>query len=529
MRQTWEKEHNVFYHENCPPIKLEPTKLFKTKLCFDHSLCVCGGHDASFPDALAFQKKLIARMKMIFTKTKKQISEPRLLLEAGKIILKFLALLPGGEDGVASDCAMDEPECIKEVFCMVGYTNFQSWNFSVIELDKVCDCNENGYLQLVPTAIDRPCSDHGVKTALHFAAYCLDLSLVQKVMVLKLVEDDAPLSAEHMLGSCVEVGPLKGALPFTVWEGSDREKQLRTRDKSDKPHHGPRPKGPKPFESGASKPPAKRQKSVAVADHAQIEDGMFSSALDDGGNDTEVSENPVSELESVVAADDDADSGIGFDSDKSEAWPEPSEHSNSDFDFMDEPDLDLDNVYLKYPDSPVPVLAASQDQNDSVAEQPNNPPSASSSSSGSSDSSSSSSSSSEARSTAGVQGPRRAPVTEYKIDVGEHSLQFNITGQYFRAHCAQHEACRRQRTACASTMGGRYNSGQGRPIGLLVDWLERADMFASKADHMKDRARSQDHRSAARQRFKALSGSDTFLREEREQDDDEYSEPDEIV
>ena len=233
VNQVWESVHRVFYHDKLPPIKLDKDKLFRTQPCHDHGVCVCGQCEASSPDALQFHRKLVSRLKMLCVKTKTHISEPRLLLETARLVIKVFSMPVEHSGGEASEPELDvvPHECTQELFFLIGYINLQSWNFSVVQLKKVCDQNENGYMQLVPVGVDEPSSNHSVRTSVQFAADCLDLLLMQRVLILKLVEDDAPLSIEHMLGSCVEVEPLKGSYPFTVWRGSViEEKYYKEKD-----------------------------------------------------------------------------------------------------------------------------------------------------------------------------------------------------------------------------------------------------------------------------------------------------------
>lgn len=549
VNQVWESEHRVFYHDKLPPIKLDKDKLFRTQPCHDHGVCVCGQCEASSPDALQFHRKLVSRLKMLCVKSKTHISEPRLLLETARLVIKVFSSPVENSGGEASEPELEiVPHESQEYFFLIGYINLQTWNFSVVQLKKVCDQNENGYMQLVPVGVDEPSSNHGVRTSVQFAADCLDLLLMQRVLILKLVEDDAPLSLEHMLGSCVEVGPLKGSYPFTVWRGSvieekyykEKDGRKRKGDGKTKPFHHAKPSDTTK-RSGHAK---RRKRHGALTDkHYNAGDEVDATDADDegGGSDSGISIFFGDDNEDDSSSDSSGgasrnESVVGSEAD----WLEPSEHSTilgipsgSDPEGLTlnpHSDLDLDAL-MELPNSPGSCEAANREDDEVADEAGGNPESGSGSNDNSSSSSSSSLSTSSSISAQREGGPRRTPISEYVMKIGNHELHYNVSGSYFRAHCAVHDGCRRQRTAMPSSVSSSFNAGQGRPIGLLTDWLERANEFPNKEAHMRDKARTrtQDQRAAARQRFKAMSRANTLLQFERDQDENENSEPSKIL
>ena len=92
------------------------------------------------------------------------------------------------------------------------------------------------------------------------------------------------------------------------------------------------------------------------------------------------------------------------------------------------------------------------------------------------------------------------------------------------AHCTVHgEGCRRSRTV---TESGRYGrEGQGRPIGLLVAWLQDPD---NHADLPRTFVHPRPRRQQARQMFSILEGSRLFSKHEREKRPGEADEPTDI-
>lgn len=117
---------------------------------------------------------------------------------------------------------------------------------------------------------------------------------------------------------------------------------------------------------------------------------------------------------------------------------------------------------------------------------------------------------------AGLGFARRPGTCELRfglLDLGE--IRYNIAGDFFRAHCsclAHGPLCTRRRAAFEAASG---TGGQGRPLGLLVHWLQTAEQFASKEAHMKATAGSHNARAEARTLFEAFESSAEFATHER--------------
>ena len=163
--------------------------------------------------------------------------------------------------------------------------------------------------------------------------------------------------------------------------------------------------------------------------------------------------------------------------------------------------------------------------------------SSSSSSNSSSDSGSGSSSDSsdsggsgdkQAKRRVALEGLVRAPGNaELVVDLGDlGQIRYNQTFGFLRAHCPLHGAtCLRQRTLADSPMPSR--AGQGRPVGLLVHWLQKASDYGDAASHKKMAVGSFSSRSQAREHVKAYDSHDALFQVEREQreSEDEGEEP----
>lgn len=484
---------------------------------------MCGRYLGSSPDALNFHVQLVKRLKLIFTQTKTHTTEQRLLLEQARIVLRF------SEERVADD---GSSESIADHFVHVGYANFQTWFFSVMRLAKVTDCNQNGHLQLTPLCcLERGTLDHGIRTIVQFAAETLDLGNHIRVKVFQMVENHHLLSEEFMLGSCVEVAAYAWIGDFLAWSGTSLEAMKRRHDKEDKPKRSTNPesrrKGAAAAQGHKRRATHPLQCPVSKKSVVSTESGL--GVLDDEHDDELLS--------SVLAtnnssSDTDMLGGGGGSDDDGDSVQEHAETmiesdvvcSSSEQDIPSDQDSETNQMLAE-------ALAPETDPEDDSDDD-------SSSSSGDSSYSSSSSSTSGrdeivagARKTKSPKSPtqRRAPLTEHVIHVGDgHELHFNISGEYMRAHCGQHEGCRRQRTVKPSQFAF-HNRGQGRPIGLLMSWLQDAKLYETKAAHGKARANNFKTRAGARSFFKTCPNADTFLEFERGQEEGEGSEPEDII
>ena len=78
------------------------------------------------------------------------------------------------------------------------------------------------------------------------------------------------------------------------------------------------------------------------------------------------------------------------------------------------------------------------------------------------------------------------PELRFELPPGHGELRYSITGDFLRAHCAEHEDCTRQRATrkADEDLAGRsaIAYGQGRPIGALYAWLCSAKQYKTKKD-----------------------------------------------
>ena len=135
-------------------------------------------------------------------------------------------------------------------------------------------------------------------------------------------------------------------------------------------------------------------------------------------------------------------------------------------------------------------------------------------------------------------GSRKKSGTEVVVEVPPYgSLHFYPIQNNMTAYCRckKHFDCKKNRTfnaakSSASSSSKSVRDGQGRPVGLLVQWLRDQGNHSSRADHCAQHVMmtfSHASRKDARAWFKTLPGSDKILSKERaKRDDEDDSEPD---
>ena len=500
---------------------------------------------------IAFLHSTREKVEQLFTKTKTHVTEQRLLLERARIVLRFSVDIGGGDDSRKPlpdefEHGEDSRKPLDDEFVHIGYANLKTWFFSIVRLLKVSDCNANGYLQLTPLCCaEQDTPDHGIRTIVQFCAETLQLQFPIRVKIFQLVENDDMLQDEFMPAGCVEVTACKTIGEFLSWEGSEseakRRKQERQRQKRKnnakegtsgvKKARKRRATHPLQLQNFPQKDASKDDHQYAIDDDDRFLDAVFAHNSSDDSSNSGISMADGWHSGHDGESDNDDGSASADNNDlEEESKGDPLEplmsDAGSDSDKKgDSDESDLDELLAE-------VLAHQSDSDDG-----------SDSSSGTSrDSSSSSSSSSSTRDAASIQkadnddnvpqklaAERRTPISEFTIKVDEHELHYNVTGEYMRAHCAKHEGCRRQRTIKPSAFS-MHNRGQGRPVGLLVAWLNDAHLFDSRESHTRARRFSFEKRKNARQVFKQNPEASDFFAFERDRTEDESdSEPNDII
>lgn len=302
--KRWLKDHEVFYHSQQPKINVDPQHLFPERKCFKFGTCMCGHEEGSCPDAFHIHQQLVKKLKLLFTKTKTHISEQRLLLEQGRVVLRFTGRMPDCE--IETKQLQDEhfvhsEQLQDEHFVHVGFVNYQSWSFSVMVLTKVADRNDNGYLELTPSCCSaNALQDHGVRTFFQFAAESFDFQRAYAVKIFVIVDNHELLRDDFMFGGCIEVEGYDLIQQFSAWHGSDSEAKYRKSNREAQSEERKKPQGknkrakrnPDAVNKRRRAPKTHSRLSV-IADREKEQDDDTEHVLDSGDSDSDVKSETV--------------------------------------------------------------------------------------------------------------------------------------------------------------------------------------------------------------------------------------------
>ncbi|CAE7204850.1 unnamed protein product [Symbiodinium sp. CCMP2592] len=139
----------------------------------------------------------------------------------------------------------------------------------------------------------------------------------------------------------------------------------------------------------------------------------------------------------------------------------------------------------------------------------------------------------EARAPAQPRRPRvEADREEFRL--GDYGvIRFNRHSKTLFAICPRHAKCQMERT-CRPTVrdikSASVLAGQGRPVGLLMNWLASAQEFDSQQRHVHRFVHTFSSRQESRQLFQTFEGAAAFAAAaERERREDEEEEPRRIL
>ena len=530
LEQSWSGHHGLIRHADQPKISFLPEQLkrmYQSSKCFNAGFCVC--KNASKPtrrtnsDALLFEQKLIMLMKKEFwSKTineKKEKSPVRILLEAGAIVLHFSSIAEG-EEGMN-----------RNTFFHIGYMNFKTWAMSTLRLfpsneeDMFGDVGEKACLTVGSLHETDGTAFLMLRDAIR-NGFDIDLKSPCVVQFFRLVGGTDPLPISEMLpGKNLKCEALDCLGTTSIWKGSREERKDRRLNQKKKKRKG---------DGEIVTNPRKVQKKMRydVEFNNDLGIGLIQEAAavrrppppvhvnepdSDSSSSATVSvlaeplDNPhaneeagsESDLASLFDNLDDPGPGIGSD-------PE------NDASFLRQIDETIDGDDGDYSPSIAPADAAADDvdpDEQPVAELP--APAEEQPNAGGDDGM-------DAIVAAGLGFARRPGVCEIRfVTTSSGEIRYNIMSQFYRAHCPVHfgEQCMRRRTA----IGSDRSLGQGRPLGLLMFWLETAHQFDSKEAHMRAGPGSFDERSAARSRLLAMPGAVDFAKHERQRRSHEKS------
>ena len=513
LAEDWASRSSIIRHSEQPTIAFNPARLaqmFQQSGCLKEGFCHCRANPEAEAAAAAvkFCQKWAAWLKpKCWSKTnkatkKKEKSSLRTLLEQAALVVSFHA------DGAAPSTA---------VFFHLGYGNYSNWKFSCLELFVQSE-PDTWPAQAVLLRAGTGGSD--VRMMVDAARTRIDLGVRQSCALYVLDGFDAAsrnalLRPDEMAPCSVGVSQQREIPVAQVWKGAECEMRANPRERP-AAQRQPRQQRVQPTSTEASpeNPLGLEVLDVAI-DNVQakgrgkgrerLQDRLEArpnagSENDSSGSSEEADAPPALDLEDEqfqdeAIADEEAPSRPNQ-NDELEVLDELEQQLFGD-DFPDPAEVAaaeinraLEAAVAAAAAAEVPAAAGADDDDDENV----------------------------------LALERRAGIPELRLplpgNLGE--LRFNPADNFFRAHCPNPDHgknCSRRRAA----FQGRQ--GQGRPLGLLLDWLKEGRYHASRQEHMAMRVGPYERRLAARNEFQGVSGIDRFTANERARFDGEEAEP----
>ena len=513
----------------------------------------------SCPDAMHFALKLRPFLQSTFRKT----SEARQQLEQQAVVLQFRVL---DDDDVSS---------VVEHFAHVGHINLSTYHYSLLRLHANLEIlglppdlsQDTGALQvghLSPECADKAM---GVYTDLQFYRDVLDLSLPWQVAVFTISGEENHWHHLDSSSSAVPLVPFPGLDPCSIWLGSEKEAEARRRADEEAQKRAQKKRGlagqgagartrhrsggqggrrhdnekatgdapapvNHPSEAAAGPDGAgKAQEKDLEALFELFEDPYLEQATDDP-SDFFNADNPKFEEDAAVQSLADAVRQGDLPGDASDTDTDASEWSLdpllADFEEsqrLGDGDDDATGAAGGEQEEAVfvaPAAASAADSAD-VEDVPQalavpSGPSASSRVTGKA-----------AEPSAPSAGPRavqpRLDRTEFELGQSG-KLRYVPANKVLFAICPLHPDCKMERTCRGRDRPEGTLAGQGRPIGLLCQWLFSHAEFDDQQSHLRKFRHTHASRAEARSQFLSREGAAEFSAlAERAQREGEESEP----
>ncbi len=425
----------------------------------------------------------------------------------------------------------------------MGYANYKTWAMSTLQLHVPSNSNAagdgKGMVELVIGDGHTGCDDDAdtfstpdFDLLIDAIRKKCDLLLPYSMQLLQLVGNDTVISPDAMVPCKQTAQFMKSVGTHDVWKGSKEERKVRKKKKKRKmPQAEKRQKGTqaeRPQKKQKTRPydvefvsdlgiglVTEAQPSAAAARQPKKDDADSSTSSDsDDDVNPPLNFNDGDGAEAEVV-DDGGDPMLAVLEDLDVEFPDDASGNGKDSDeeiYFDLDDDDaLQDVFGPHAEPPGPVPPPHPDppEPEEVDEStaagparhigPRRP----------------ADDDADALEAAGLGFARRPGVCEIRYLLTGNlrgELRYNIMSQFYRAVCPVHsDQCMRRRSAVES---GR-SAGQGRPIGLLVHWLQTAKDFPTRDEHMRAAVGALEHRRDARVAFYRLHGSQEFAKHER--------------
>ena len=498
-------------------------------------VCVCGGR-FSCPDAMHFANNLRPWLQATFWKRNKIVSEARAELDNRRAVLAFKS------SGVTQEGHQlrteSEPASDATHYVHIGHINLTTMHFVVLRLytdlellGLPADLSEDlGVLQAGPLPAASTDDSLGVCTDLEFYRDVLDLDLAWEVKLYTISGEERHW---HRLDSSSSAVPLipwpQDAIPSSrLWLGSASEAAKRAQSS--------RKRGPQVRGHDAGRRRVRGKQSTKLPQTAAEADAGWGDAAGDAsasvGDSAAVDVEAGDELDHVAhgvgpyAETQPEDNAVVLE-DGLDIAPGPLAevahaagfHDNAPGGSDSDTDVSLDPLFDDFDGEHGPGERVEQRLLESDGDDVPQPAAAGAA---------------PAR-VRHVAAGRRAgglPLERYDFELpGAGRLRSYPHTNALHAICTNegHGECRMERT-CNPHKSKSHTSGvfagQGRPIGLLANWLYSHAEFASQQQHLRDFRHTRASRSEARANFMSEPGAGAFCeRAERPQREGEPVEP----
>ena len=585
LAEAWSEQHRLQQFDDCAALESEKEPLFVESECYKLGFCHCGqGTNGSIgKQTVFFHKKLVTLLKpYLFTKTKRTPKSERIAgdpeakkkkkeyTKARKAVMKgflVMELVPLPTEGKGPSCsselletlcdgAVEAPEDLvaprfhewlalasqkvssstlprvvqeplpgKSVWLHIGYCNYKTMHFTGLPM--MCQSVQNHASDDAAKMEADLCVPDPVEpvSSFDFLMKHVSFELKYQARFWALQATSAVLTAAKMVPNRMVARPFPGIPPLVVWQGKSLE--LWERDELSK-----KKKQKKAGEKKRKQPVAATRRALQFP---EPEGKSKRLRLSHTGADS-AAEAPMIQVlddthelefdEAGVPKDGDADNSSSSSSSSSDSLDTSSSSSQT-------PDQDVDDngLFLEFA---TPGTGGAWQEEGAEEEEPETDPCvdpdkvmpASAVESKPGDVEAAPVDAAEPSSSR-VRGPGPAD-SRQSADVlsvpGCGELRYHSTTRNVVAFCAAHRDrdCRRSRTVVPNAR----RAGQGRPIGLLVAWLQDPD--SHEGPNSRTFVHPFDKRQEARNFFDRLPDSGLFGQCERPREAGEGPEPERI-
>lgn len=513
LQLDWQRRGRLLRHREQPPITFEKHRLsemFQTSKCFRRGICHCDAGPRrelnAAVQAVSFEDRWIQKMKPLFwartnkETQKKEKSLGRTLLENAELIVRVHG----------SRCEPSE-----DAFWHLGYGNFSSWRFAVLCLALKEEAGDRVVLQALSTT-------DSVSMLLDAAKDSLDLTQAQEASFYAIAKTDqhgaGVVRADEMLPQIVLAERCPWGDLGVIWRGAAEEIKPKPIATSSESRARPEPR------RGACSAVQAGPRTVEVSGIELVLPSAAPELGRLGRQDDDVPDIPnvedkaaVVELEEDDSADDASDkrsaaSSHTSDGDYGDGTDVEQQSKGGEEDAQDASDAEAERLLELFEQE---EDAEAEGNPDAAEEVPVEPEAAAVALAPGEEADR------RPRGPEAALGLRRPglPEVAYVLPGNNGEIRYNTNSDVFRALCPYHEDCHRQRAA----FEGR--SGQGRPLGALLRWVQQGDGLPSRQEHMKLRVDTHENRLRARRELLLMHNVQTITQYERRQRPGEGIEP----